>query len=128
MHLKKSRLKLTPFLTIATLTSALLVPVALAESPTHTHSSATPGMNSGAMGSHDMDMGHHGMKMTGDVDYDFALMMRMHHEKGVKMAQKELDKGKDPDMRAAAKKIVEAQKKEIAEFDKWLAEHPQKSK
>ena len=78
-----------------------------------------------------MQMGHMGMdqkhmKMTGDQDYDFAKMMLMHHEQGVKMAQKELDKGKDPDMRAAAKKIVEAQKKEIAEFEKWLAEHPRK--
>lgn len=68
------------------------------------------------------------MTMTGDQDYDFAIMMRMHHLQGVKMAQKEIDKGKDPDMRTAAKKIVDAQKKEIAEFDKWLAAHPQKSK
>lgn len=75
-----------------------------------------------------MDMDHKHMKMTGNEDYDFAMMMRMHHEKGVKMAQKEIDKGKDPDMRAAAKEIVEAQKKEIAEFDKWLAAHPQKAK
>ncbi len=74
------------------------------------------------------DMDHHHMKMTGDQDYDFAMMMRMHHVKGVKMAEEELEKGKDPDMRAAAKKIVEAQKKEIAEFDKWLAAHSPKSK
>jgi uncharacterized protein (DUF305 family) len=74
------------------------------------------------------DMDHHHMKMTGDQDYDFAMMMRMHHVKGVKMAEEQLEKGKDPDMRAAAKKIVEAQKKEIAEFDKWLAAHPPKSK
>lgn len=75
-----------------------------------------------------MNMDHKQMKMTGDQDYDFAMMMRMHHVQGVKMAQKEIDKGKDPDMRAAAKKIVEAQKKEISEFDKWLAAHPPKSK
>lgn len=75
-----------------------------------------------------MHMDHKHMKMTGDQDYDFAMMMRKHHADGVKMAEKELDKGKDPDMRTAAKKIVEAQKKEIAEFDKWLAEHPHKAK
>ena len=75
-----------------------------------------------------MDMDHKHMKMTGDQDYDFAMMMRMHHIQGVKMAQKDIDKGRDPDMRAAAKKIVEAQKKEIAKFDKWLAAHPRKSK
>lgn len=38
-------------------------------------------------------------------------MMLIHHEKGIKMAQKELGKGKDLDMRAAAKKIVESQTK-----------------
>lgn len=75
-----------------------------------------------------MDMNHKHMKMTGNQDYDFAMMMKMHHEKGVKMAQKELDKGKDPEMRAAAQKIIDAQKKEIADFDKWLADHPQKAK
>ena len=91
--------------------------------------STNSGMNKDTSMSHmDMDMHHKHMKMTGDQDYDFAMMMRMHHANGVKMAQKELDKGKDPVMRAAAKKIVESQTKEIAEFDKWLAEHPQKSK
>lgn len=69
---------------------------------------------------------HHDMKMTGNADYDFAMMMKKHHEKGLKMAQDELDKGKDPDMRAAATKIIETQKKEIEEFEKWMAAHPQK--
>lgn len=93
----------------------------------HSSSSAASGMTKDMPMGH-MDMDHKHMKMTGDQDYDFAMMMRMHHEKGVKMAQEEIDKGKDPDMRAAAKEIVEAQKKEIAEFDKWLAAHPQTAK
>lgn len=93
------------------------------------HADATSSMASGKDMSMDhMDMDHKQMKMTGNQDYDFAMMMKMHHEKGVKMAQKELDKGKDPEMRAAAQKIIDAQKKEIADFDKWLADHPQKAK
>lgn len=93
------------------------------------HADATSSMASGkGMSMDHMDMDHKQMKMTGDQDYDFAMMMKMHHEKGIKMAQKELDKGKDPEMRAAAQKIIDAQKKEIADFDKWLAEHPQKAK
>jgi len=93
------------------------------------HADATSSMASGKDMSMDhMDMDHQHMKMTGNQDYDFAMMMKMHHEKGIKMAQKELDKGKDPEMRAAAQKIIDAQKKEIADFDKWLAEHPQKAK
>lgn len=93
------------------------------------HADATSSMASGkGMSMDHMDMDHKQMKMTGDQDYDFAMMMKMHHEKGVKMAQKELDEGKDPEMRAAAQKIIDAQKKEIADFDKWLAEHSQKAK
>jgi uncharacterized protein (DUF305 family) len=65
------------------------------------------------------------MKMSGNVDYDFAMMMRMHHEGALQMAQAELDNGKDLTMRRTAKKIIAAQKKEIAEFDRWLAAHPQ---
>lgn len=65
---------------------------------------------------------------TGDTDYDFAMMMRMHHEQGRKMAQNEIDNGKDATLRKLAKKIVATQKKEIAQFDRWLAEHPPKSK
>lgn len=90
-----------------------------------THSAMNKDMS---MSHTDMDMHHKHMKMTGDQDYDFAMMMRMHHANCVKMAEKQLDKGKDPDMRAAAKKIIESQTKEIAEFDKWLAAHPQKAK
>jgi len=71
-------------------------------------------------------MHHHGMKMTGNADYDFAMMMKKHHEQGVKMAQDELNKGKDPEVRAAAQKIIDSQKKEIADFEKWLTAHPQK--
>lgn len=71
---------------------------------------------------------HHKMEMTGDADYDFATMMKKHHEKGVKMAQDELDNGKDPEMRAAAKKILDNQKKEIAQFDRWIKAHPPKAK
>ena len=63
------------------------------------------------------------MQMSGDTDKDFAMMMKMHHQKGLKMAQMQLDQGKSPEMKAMAKQIVVAQKKEIAQFDQWLAKH-----
>ena len=63
----------------------------------------------------------HNMQMTGDVDKDFAMMMKMHHQKGLEMAKMELANGKSPAMKAMAKKIITAQKKEIAQFDQWLA-------
>lgn len=61
------------------------------------------------------------MPMTGDVDKDFAMMMRVHHQQAVEMSQVELKNGKDPKMKAMARKIIEAQRKEIKEFDYLLA-------
>ena len=61
------------------------------------------------------------MKSSGNVDVDFAAMMRVHHQSAVTMAEAELQNGKDPQMRAMAKDIIRAQKKEIAAFDKFLA-------
>ena len=61
------------------------------------------------------------MPMSGDIDKDFAMMMKIHHQGAVDMAEMELAHGKSPAMKAMAKKIIAAQKKEIAEFDRWLA-------
>ena len=63
------------------------------------------------------------MSMTGDSDKDFAMMMKMHHQKALDMAKKELTDGKSPQLKAMAQKIIDSQTKEIAEFDKWLAAH-----
>ena len=85
-------------------------------------------MQDGKMGAHDMKkpmmMGMDDMQkmtMSGNVDKDFAMMMKMHHQQALNMAQMELDHGKSPEMKAMAKQIIAAQKKEIAEFDKWIA-------
>lgn len=61
------------------------------------------------------------MKSSGNIDHDFAMMMKQHHESALDMAQVELQHGKDAKMRSMAKKIIESQKKEIKEFDQWLA-------
>ena len=65
-----------------------------------------------------------GMKPSGNMDHDFATMMRAHHQQALQMAQFELKHGKDEKMRSMAQKIVDGQKKEIAEFDEWLKAHP----
>jgi hypothetical protein len=70
----------------------------------------------------------HGMKpmeamsMTGDVDYDFAVNMRAHHQMALDMSEVELKNGKSPKLRAMATNIIAAQKKEIASLDKWINE------
>lgn len=61
------------------------------------------------------------MQMSGETDKDFAMMMKMHHQQGVEMAQMELAKGKSAEMKAMAKSIIAAQNQEIVKFDQWLA-------
>ena len=61
------------------------------------------------------------MKSSGNTDVDFAMMMRVHHQSAITMAEAELQNGKDPQMRGMAKDIIRAQKKEIAAFDRFLA-------
>ena len=61
-----------------------------------------------------------GMKPSGNMDRDFAMMMRHHHMQGIEMSQHQLKHGKDPKMREMAQKILDAQKKEVAEFDEWM--------
>jgi uncharacterized protein (DUF305 family) len=63
------------------------------------------------------------MPMSGDTDMDFAMMMRAHHQGAIDMAQVELRDGKNPQMRKMANEIIAAQKKEIAEIDRFLATH-----
>jgi len=61
------------------------------------------------------------MPITGNTDKDFAMMMKMHHQQGVDMAIVELAQGRSPAMKAMARQIIAAQKKEITRFDQWLA-------
>ena len=134
-------------LALALLTTALLQPLAYAQSPTTpatpstdpmkggtTDSSTMPGVHMGMKGMNmDMQsmMKEHNdklssMKMSGNADVDFAMMMRMHHQGGIDMAQTEMRDGKSPEMRKMAKNIVAAQKKEIPQLDRFLAKsgHP----
>ena len=82
----------------------------------------------GATRPHDMKasmmMGMESMQqvpLSGDTDKDFAMMMKLHHQQALNMAEMELANGKSAEMKAMAKQIIAAQKKEIAQFDKWLA-------
>ena len=66
------------------------------------------------------------MEMTGDADGDFARMMIPHHQSAIAMAQVLLkQENVDPQIKTIAEAIVASQQKEIDEFKKWLAEHPE---
>ena len=135
-YLKKNR---TASVALAVLSVALFQPLAFAQMQMKPGSEAMPAgkagttsMSSGAGAMKDMDMKGmmkdnndkmSSMKMTGNTDVDFAMMMRIHHLGAIDMAQAELRDGKDPQMKKMATAIIAAQKKEIAQFDKFLAKN-----
>jgi len=61
------------------------------------------------------------MKMTGNIDKDFATMMISHHEDAVKMSKDELSHGMNASLKEMAKKGIDEQAKEITEFKNWLS-------
>lgn len=123
---------------LAALSIALMQPLTFAQSQKQPGGGLTPSeisgtsMHGGALDMKGMDMNgmmkdHNdkmaSMKMTGNADVDFATMMRMHHQGAIDMAQAELRDGRDPQMKKMAAAIIAAQKKEIAQFDKFLAKN-----
>lgn len=62
----------------------------------------------------------HSMKPTGDPDYDFAAMMKLHHQGAIDMAKPEVAGGTDETMKAMAQKMIDDQQKENAQFDQFM--------
>jgi uncharacterized protein (DUF305 family) len=135
MKFQLKRIKSTS-VALTVLSVALLQPLAFAQMQMKPGGEAMPGgktgtssMQGGAMGMKGMMKDNNdkmsSMKMTGNVDVDFAMMMRIHHLGAIDMAEAELRDGKDPQMKKMAKSIIAAQKKEIATFDKFLAKQGQ---
>ncbi|MBC8051773.1 MAG: DUF305 domain-containing protein [Sphingobacteriaceae bacterium] len=88
------------------------------------HNSASPESNSAMMHTMDAMMKDmHGLKMTGNVDADFALMMKSHHEAAVEMAKEELKAGRDEKLKQMAQQIMDAQKSEIDELEQFIQEN-----
>lgn len=61
------------------------------------------------------------LPMTGNVDKDFALMMRSHHQGAVDMSQFEISHGKDDSLKKLAVEIAEEQKREIKKLEVLVA-------
>ena len=63
----------------------------------------------------------HAMFSTGDVDFDYAVNLRMHHQLAVELSQEQLRNGKNPKLRSMAIQLIAAHKKEIVLLDRWIA-------
>ena len=113
-------------LTLLALAAFISMPLAYAQSGTAMGMSGMKGDMDLKPMMMDMQDKMSAMKSSGNVDVDFAMMMRVHHQSAISMAEAELQNGKNPQMRVMAKDIIRAQKKEIAAFDKFLEKRGEK--
>ena len=71
----------------------------------------------------DMESKMKSMKMTGNLDHDFATMMIDHHQGAIDMAEIEKKHGKMQDVKTLADKIITDSQKDISELKTWLSSH-----
>jgi uncharacterized protein (DUF305 family) len=63
------------------------------------------------------------MQSSGNPDNDFASMMKAHHLGAIEMAQMEVVKGTDAQLKRMAQTMIDDQQKEVAEFNTFLSGH-----
>lgn len=66
-----------------------------------------------------MDEDHSKMADAKDFNRSFLEMMTAHHQGAVKMAEVEIDKGENPQLKRLAARMIRAQNQEIAEMKEW---------
>ena len=71
----------------------------------------------------DMESKMKNMKMTGNLDHDFATMMIDHHQGAIDMAEIEKKHGKMSEVKNIADKIIADSQKDINELKSWLSSH-----
>ncbi|HYC01569.1 MAG TPA: DUF305 domain-containing protein [Candidatus Limnocylindrales bacterium] len=59
-----------------------------------------------------------------DADRAFAAALRRSLEEDVRLAQRAIDDGSDAKLQELARRVVEVRRREIAELEGWLSEHP----
>ena len=124
MKLKKS------LVAVALVTSALLAANANAQDP-KAQTQEMRGHDMSKMQGHDMKGQSAGsmemhtimmsgmkmpMKMSGNVDKDFATMMTMHHQQAIKMSDVLIKHGSNAELKALARKMKAAQQAEIKQM------------
>jgi uncharacterized protein (DUF305 family) len=87
-------------------------------------SGAMPGMDHGSMPSMMTDAEMTGLSQTSGADFDrrFLTMMIAHHQGAVDMSATELAQGRNPEATALARRITAAQRAEIDQMRRMLAD------
>jgi uncharacterized protein (DUF305 family) len=70
----------------------------------------------------DMDAAMKAVKFTGNHDRDFAAKMIEHHKGAIRMAELQLEYGKNDKLKEMARKQISNQKEEIEKLEKHIAE------
>jgi uncharacterized protein (DUF305 family) len=63
----------------------------------------------------------HAQQMKGNVDYDFAAMLKVHHQGAIDMARVEVEQGKDATLQKIAQKILIKQTQEVTHLDQLIS-------
>ena len=66
-----------------------------------------------------MNQSMNGMKLTGNQDHDFIMMMIPHHEAAITMSQIELKYGTDPRVKKVAQGVIDGQTKDVHDMKSW---------
>lgn len=90
------------------------------------HNSSTKASNEGQTGDkavmnvmNKMTQSLDHIKLTGNADHDFIVMMVPHHEAAISMAQTELKYGSNPGVKKIAEGIITGQTKDVENMKTW---------
>ena len=77
-------------------------------------------MEASHMAMHKMDSLVKKQYLNKDSDYDFAVLMILHHQSAIEMAEAQIKYGKVDELKKMALKMKEDQLKEIEELKAWV--------
>lgn len=77
----------------------------------------------GHMHRHMQDMQEMRSQITGDPDYDFALMMTRHHQGGITMSEEEVARGTDSQLKNIANRIIKSNQEDIQKLQDFTKTH-----
>jgi len=60
------------------------------------------------------------MKHSGDADYDFAMMMKRHHQGSIEMAKIQVDGGSNQKLKDLSQKMIDDQQADIEKLDRFI--------